>query len=252
MSETSSAYRPRIDQVDGSRIPGPFECPCLFQGALHFGKDSQTALKRWSGWNILPQTHFAKKKTSLNNRFLRTWLHQLFTHATRISSKQSRPPSQPVQRTLKTEGKFVRTRAEKSSRGVVSNCAACVSNDVKEDPPISGRECHRRGRRPRQSNATAQGNTKGANGRGSCAVTATVCVWLARAPMCPLSRCFRWVMVPFTTLPRLSCSPSFPCFNEVEGQWVLDGAGDAELFHKSVKGCCGSSLSTTQTVRPSQ
>ena len=34
-------------------------------------------------------------------------------------------------------------------------------------------------------------------------------------------------------------------FNEVEGQWVPDGAGDAELFHKSVKGCRGSSLSTT-------
>ena len=74
-----------------------------------------------------------KKAPSLNKRFLSTWLHQLFTHATRISSKQSRPPSQPGQRTLKIKGKFVRARSEKSTRGVVSNCAACVSNDVKEN-----------------------------------------------------------------------------------------------------------------------
>ena len=154
-----------------------------------------------------------KKAPSHNNRFLRTWLHQLFTHATRISSKQSRPASELGQRTLKTTGKLVRARSEKSTRGVVSNGAACVSNDVKEDPPISGRECHRRERRPRQSNATAQGNTKGANWPRFLRLhsnSVCVCVWLARAPMCRLSRCFRWVMVPFTTLPRLSCSPGFP------------------------------------------
>ena len=215
-----------------------------------------------------------KKAPSLNNRFLRTWLHQLFTHATRISSKQSRPASQPGQRTLKTKGKLVRARSEKSTRGVVSNCAACVSNGVKEDPPISGRECHRRERRPRQSNATAQGKTKGANGRGSGAVTATVCVCVARpcadVPSLSLFSLGDGAVHDVASAQLLSRFSMAQRESEEEAvrQCVFRNApassmklrasgcrmalGDAELFHKSVKGCRGSSLSTTPTVRPSQ
>ena len=160
-----------------------------FSGRPALWQDSQTALNRWSGWNILPQTHFAKKKKPIPQQPFSSHLAASALHACDANLIEA-IPSQPVQRALKTRGKFVRTRAEKSSRGVVSNCAACVSNDVKEDPPISGRECHRRGRRPRQSNATAQGNTKGANGRGSCAVTATVCVCGSPVRRCALSLVF--------------------------------------------------------------